>query len=860
MLIKLKWIYKVKTDEFSGVLKNKAGLVAQGFRQEKGIDFEESFAPVARIEAIHIFVANETNKNMTIFQMDVKTAFLNGELKEEITRCQDTRHSTSGSAQFLGDKLVSWSSKKQKRNAISSTEAKYIALSRCCAQILWMRSQLTDYDFQFNKIPLEYLCKYKFLGELSTAFEGELTTPSRGELTTPLIRRINNTHSQGDLTIQYRRRFINHIYEEHWGITYFTDVNVDYLHQPWRAFATIINKCLSGKETRVDKIRLSRAQILWGMFHKKNIDYVYLLWEDLLFQIENKDAKKTNNMFWHTARDDTMYTSIRCISRHEKTQVYGIILPKELTNPTMLKLIAYNTYYTFSFGKKAPKPNYVRKKLILTHLPSKSLFKLLKIPESRLKLSKKDFHISHASGSGDGVDTQSKVPDEQQQKTSGADEGTSTTPGVPNVPIYNYESDKESWGDSDEEDDDEDNFEVDADNNDDNDESDDERIESDRDEIPDPNLTNELYDDVNVNLGNEDTEMINADKKTGANNEIASLMDTIAHHATTIPEITSSFTTTTHLPPPFFNPLSQQATPTSTPMASKTTSSLPILPYFASYAQARFSIPAIVDRYMDNKLGEAISKAIQTHNFDCQEEAQAEKREYIELVDSTMRTIIKEEVNAQLPLILPKMISNVVTPVIYKNVTESLEAAILTRSSSQPQSSYEAAATLSEFELIKILIYKMEKNKSFDVADYKRELYDALVKCYNIDKDIFDSYGEVFLLKRSRDEREKDQDSSAGSDGGTKRRKSSRDAESSRDSKSKEKKYLSTSKDASQSQHKSFGKSAYAEKPNHIVEDSSKEQDQEFITRDNDEQPDDKEVTKADWFKKLERPPTPNPD
>ncbi|GJV40544.1 hypothetical protein Tco_1418984 [Tanacetum coccineum] len=68
--------------------------------------------------------------------------------------CEDTRRSTSGSAQFLGDKLVSWSLKKQKCTAISSTEAEYIALSGCCAQILWMRSQLTDYGFQFNNIPL----------------------------------------------------------------------------------------------------------------------------------------------------------------------------------------------------------------------------------------------------------------------------------------------------------------------------------------------------------------------------------------------------------------------------------------------------------------------------------------------------------------------------------------------------------------------------------------------------------------------------------------------------------------------------------------------------------------------------------
>ncbi|GKD62933.1 retrovirus-related pol polyprotein from transposon TNT 1-94 [Tanacetum coccineum] len=345
---------QVKTDEFGGVLKNKARLVAQGFRQEEGINFEESFAPVARIEAIRIFVANAANKNMTIFQMDVKMAFLNGELKEEVYVSQpegfvdqeypshvyklkkalyglkqaprawydmlssflisqhfskgavdptlftwkagndlllvqiyvddiifastntalcnefanqmttkfkmsmmgqmsfflglqisqsprgiflnqskyaskiikkygllssdsvdtlmvekkkldedlsgtpvdatlyrgmigslmyltssrpdliyvvclcaryqakptekhlnrDTRHSTSENAQFLGDKLVSWSSKKQKSTVISSTKVEYIALYGCCAQILLMRSQLTNYGFQFNKIPL----------------------------------------------------------------------------------------------------------------------------------------------------------------------------------------------------------------------------------------------------------------------------------------------------------------------------------------------------------------------------------------------------------------------------------------------------------------------------------------------------------------------------------------------------------------------------------------------------------------------------------------------------------------------------------------------------------------------------------
>nr|GFD16573.1 retrovirus-related Pol polyprotein from transposon TNT 1-94 [Tanacetum cinerariifolium] len=84
MVITLKWIYKVKLDELGGILKNKARLVARGYRQEEGIDFEESFAPVARLEAIRIFLAYVAHKNMVVYQMDVKTAFLNGSLWEEV--------------------------------------------------------------------------------------------------------------------------------------------------------------------------------------------------------------------------------------------------------------------------------------------------------------------------------------------------------------------------------------------------------------------------------------------------------------------------------------------------------------------------------------------------------------------------------------------------------------------------------------------------------------------------------------------------------------------------------------------------------------------------------------------------------
>ncbi|GJV40815.1 hypothetical protein Tco_1419255 [Tanacetum coccineum] len=120
-------------------------------------------------------------------------------------------------------------------------------------------------------------------------------------------------------------------------ITYLTDVNVDYLHQPWRAFAIVVNKCLSEKETGIDKIR------------------------NLLFQIENKDAKKTNKMSY------PRFTKIiidyfMSKDQHEDTQVYGTILLKELTNQAMLGSNAYKTYYTFASREKASKPKYVRKK------------------------------------------------------------------------------------------------------------------------------------------------------------------------------------------------------------------------------------------------------------------------------------------------------------------------------------------------------------------------------------------------------------------------------------------------------------------------------------------------------------------
>ncbi|GJU82907.1 hypothetical protein Tco_1285272 [Tanacetum coccineum] len=134
-----------------------------------------------------------------------------------------------------------------------------------------------------------------------------------------------------------------------------TDVNVNKPHQPWRSFAAVINKCLS--------------------------DNTYLLWEDIVYQVENKNVKRSNEIYyprftkvivnffmtkdssiprrnrvnWDFAMDDPMFTTIKVISRHEDTQLYGAILPDELTNEAIKDSESYKEYYIIASGAEPPK-------------------------------------------------------------------------------------------------------------------------------------------------------------------------------------------------------------------------------------------------------------------------------------------------------------------------------------------------------------------------------------------------------------------------------------------------------------------------------------------------------------------------
>ncbi|GKE05205.1 hypothetical protein Tco_1397223 [Tanacetum coccineum] len=226
----------------------------------------------------------------------------------------------------------------------------------------------------------------------------------------------------------------------------------------------------------------------------------------------------------HTTRDDSLLGTTRFISRHEDTQVYGAFLPKEMTNQAMLDSDSYKTYYAIATGAEPPKPKKIQMKSDSTisseETPSKKKpakakkdVTTTKKPATKPKPTKKKAPIKADRGVLDG----------QQSKISGTDEGTDDD---------DNEDATEDVSDDDKGNDD------DGDNDDNNDDSDDERTESDRDENPnlnqsnsndeekmdeeeDDDITKELYKDVNVNLGNKDADMTNADQG-GANQQNAS--------------------------------------------------------------------------------------------------------------------------------------------------------------------------------------------------------------------------------------------------------------------------------------------------------------------------------------------------
>nr|GEY66982.1 hypothetical protein [Tanacetum cinerariifolium] len=374
-------------------------------------------------------------------------------------------------------------------------------------------------------------------------------------------------------------RFLGHSRE----IRKLTDVNINKLHQPWRSFAAVINKFLSEKSIGYDSLRLSQAQILWGMYHKKNVDFAYLLWEDFVYQVEHKDAKKSNEMYYLRFTKVIIHyfmTKDPSIPRRNK---FGVMLPIELTNEDIRNSEAYKEYYAVALGAAPPK---TKASVRNTKSSSDTTITPLTAAGTRLSTLYRDVNINL-----EGRDVQ----------------------------------------------------------------------------MTDVHTTQE-FEDTHVTLT-----LVNPDGQqqcSSVSSQFVTSMLNPSHDA----GIDSLFETTLRV--------DVQASTTVTPL-TLTASTLP-----------PSTIPTISQ------------VAVQIQSDRLRDEAQAENKEFLKNLDENIQKIIKEQVNEQVKVQVSKIL-----PQIEKTMNEQLEAEVLTRSSKSSKTFYAVAADLSEMELKKILIEKMESNK-----------------------------------------------------------------------------------------------------------------------------------------------------
>ncbi|GJW74210.1 hypothetical protein Tco_0133580 [Tanacetum coccineum] len=340
-------------------------------------------------------------------------------------------------------------------------------------------------------------------------------------------------------------------------------------------------------------------------------------------------------------------------------------------------------------------------------------------------------------------------------------------------------------------------------------------LRMDEEETNEVEEVDELYRDVNVNLEGRDTKMTDVPRNTVQTTQVIEDTHVIITPVnpedvpvTTIAETPLSSITTLP-PPPIFSIQPLQQTPVPAPTIAPS-SSLQDLPNFGSlfgfdhrlktlendfsefkqtnqFAATFSSIPGIVDTYLANKMNEAVKTTVQLQSDRLKDEAQTENEDFINTLDDSIKKIIKEQV--------------------------------LNRSSNESKTSHVVAANLSELEMKKILIDKMERNKSIHRSDEQKNLYKALVDAYKSDKIILDIYGDTVTMKRHQDDQDDDKEPSAGSNRGSKRRRAGKEPESISVPKEKTSKSSGKSKEGSKSHHTSTGKSAQVEEPIHADED-----------------------------------------
>nr|GEY02672.1 hypothetical protein [Tanacetum cinerariifolium] len=353
------------------------------------------------------------------------------------------------------------------------------------------------------------------------------------------------------------------------------------------------------------------------------------------------------------------------------------------------------------------------------------------------------------SGSSEGANFESEVSDEQTGKTKDTSEGTGVKPGVPDVlKEDSSDSDNDSWGNSEYESDDV----HDKDNNDDDSDIEQTSIDDDDDENPsftlkdyeeeeqDEEYVYTLEKDKSDNEEKLDTDMNNA-KQGGQDQQNDSYESGFVHeedahvtlttvHDKTEGPLKSSFVSSDFTikllniddPSPDINSLMDTLIVPPPPLPINPSPHLTTMSEFKKTSQSAKAVSlilGIVDNYLSSKLKEEVNVAVRLQSNELREKAQAENQEFLNQVDSTIKVIIKEQLKAQVSKIMAQ---------IEKYVTKSLGAEVLVRSTNQPQTSYAVAASLSEFELKKILIDKMETNESIERSDIQRNLYNALIE------------------------------------------------------------------------------------------------------------------------------------
>nr|GFA41891.1 hypothetical protein [Tanacetum cinerariifolium] len=723
-------------------------------------------------------------------------------------------------------------------------------------------------------------------------------------------------------------RFLRHSAQ----IRTLTDVNNNKLFHPWRSFGAVINKCLTRKSSGFDSFRLSQAQILWGLYHSRNIDYAFLIWEDFVYQVEHKNHKKSNEMYylrftkvivhhfmlkdlsiprqnklnWHYVRDDNIFSTIKVVSRHQNTQKYGAILPIELTNEDIRNTKDYKEYYAYASGEAAPKPKASARRKRGGSDSSTTPPTVVASPRPtisavtpRLTAAAKGKQPAKAKSPSDTSELARTEAQQlnivlrrsrqethiSQHGSSGTNEGTSSKPGVPDVPSDDSEEEI-SWNTSvdeetdtqeqdrhddegDEKDESDDGEEDDgAERDDDDDDDDEEEIakidepkdtkcgggddketesdeESDEEETreeeeescdPIPRTPKDSEDDGN---GEEDQGLrgrglqlfvdiedshvtltpVNPDGQQESSSMSSQFVSSMLN-PTSDAGMESIFATASSLMAPL-----QTTTPIMTPstIATITIISHALIPPTIIPSEVLQNLPTFdsvfrfEDRLKSLEITEAVREAVQIQTDRLRDSYQRENDEFLRTIDDNIKRIIKEQVKSQ----VKEQVSRIL-PIIEESVNAQLEAEVLTRSSHSSRTSYAVAADLSEMELNKILIEKMEG------------------------------------IKRREDDDDQE-GPSAGSDRGSKRRREGGELESARAPLEPATRSTGRSTTGYKSRQASASESAFAEEPVQTTSQIEEPSHPVFETGAED-QPIVQTSQHPEWFPQPKKPPTPDHD